>query len=617
MKYLYSGAMSETPPSLRRLVRPGDVPRRSGAVRRFLAVPLLGILFAAAALLAPALASAATSTTLTAVGTSDVSDSGLMQNVIQPEFHAAYPQFTFKYIGTATGEAITDVETGSEGASILIVHAASIENQFVADGFSYLPAGLAIFRNDFVFAGPVTDPAGVSKNAPNNIVQAFADVATAGFNGGGAPKATFVARDSGSGTSVEEHSIWSLVGQQASPPPGLVLCTVPAAIGGGETPVKAGVVAASGDPCPAGGNDGLPPATDFPSWYIGTTTGQGPTVIATNACTGYASPVNTCYVLTDRGTFDYLSSGLDPAGAIPNLSILTRDNSAAAPGGAYKLINYFHAYIVNPAATVVGGTTKEPVNLAAAQDFVNFLTSPAVQSQLKYYLDGSPADNDPGGGPPFVADASPIITATGIPHNIGVGKSVTVTGSVTNAEVGYPVLAGKTVTLDEIEAGLPVAVASGKTNATGDYKIAFVPTSSGSYQVSTGQITQIENATLSPVYSDILSPGASTAAKLTVKGLGTSGSIGFKKVTVKRGALTVTGTLVPPPSTKGARIELLALRTGGASFKEVGHTSLGTDKTTFKIKAKLARGFRWVLQLEYVQKGHTSVYSKVRSIAVH
>jgi hypothetical protein len=74
---------------------------------------------------------------------------------------------------------------------------------------------------------------------------------------------------------------------------------------------------------------------------------------------------------------------------------------------------------------------------------------------------------------------------------------------------------------------------------------------------------------------------------------------------------------VPPPSTKGARIELLALRTGGASFKEVGHTSLGTDKTTFKIKAKLARGFRWVLQLEYVQKGHTSVYSKVRSIAVH
>ncbi len=30
------------------------------------------------------------------IGTSDVSDSGLIQNVIEPDFHAAYPQFTFK-----------------------------------------------------------------------------------------------------------------------------------------------------------------------------------------------------------------------------------------------------------------------------------------------------------------------------------------------------------------------------------------------------------------------------------------------------------------------------------------------------------------------------------------
>jgi ABC-type tungstate transport system permease subunit len=607
--------MSQPFPSPCRLVRPSDLRGRPGVLRRLLAVPVLGLLIAAGLMLAPALASADTSSTLTAVGTSDVSDSGLMQDVIQPEFHAAYPQFTFKYIGTATGEAITDVETGSEGASILIVHAASIENQFVADGYSYLPYGLAIFRNDFVFAGPAGDPAGVSGNAANNIVQAFADVATAGYNGGGTPKATFIARDSGSGTSVEEHGIWTLVGQMASPPPGLTLCAVPAAIGGGETPVKPGVVAASGDPCPAGGNDGLPPATDFPSWYIGTTIGQGPTVLAANACAGYASAAGTCYVLTDRGTFDYLSSGLDPAGSIPGLTILTRDNSATAPGGTYKLINYFHAYIVNPAKTVAGGTTKEPVNLAAAKDFVNFLTSPAFQSQLKYYLDGSPPDNDLG-GPPFVADASPIITEKGIPHNNGVGKRLTVTGSVTNAEVGYPVLAGKTVAIDEIEAGLPVAVASAKTNAAGHYRIRFVPTSSGLYQVSTGQITQIENKTLSPVYGDILSPAASTAVQLTVRGLGTSTSVTFQKVTVKNGALKVTGTLKPPTIGKGTRIELLAVRAGVVS-KEVGHASLGTGKTKFTIKAKLARGFQWVLQLEYVQKGHTSVYSKLRSIAVH
>ncbi len=53
---------------------------------------------AAVAAVAPAAASADSSTSLTVIGTSDVSDSGLMQNVIEPAFHAAYPQFTFKYI---------------------------------------------------------------------------------------------------------------------------------------------------------------------------------------------------------------------------------------------------------------------------------------------------------------------------------------------------------------------------------------------------------------------------------------------------------------------------------------------------------------------------------------
>src|ERR1700722_17387814 len=104
-------------------------------------LPRRALLLASAALLSlvllPALAQADTSSTLTVVGTSDVSDSGLMANLIQPAFTAAYPQYTFKYIGTATGTAITDAETGSVGASVLLVHAASLENQFVSGGYSY------------------------------------------------------------------------------------------------------------------------------------------------------------------------------------------------------------------------------------------------------------------------------------------------------------------------------------------------------------------------------------------------------------------------------------------------------------------------------------------------
>ncbi len=50
-------------------------------------------------MIAPAMASADTSSTLTVIGTSDVSDSGLMPNVIQPGFQKQFPQYAFKYIG--------------------------------------------------------------------------------------------------------------------------------------------------------------------------------------------------------------------------------------------------------------------------------------------------------------------------------------------------------------------------------------------------------------------------------------------------------------------------------------------------------------------------------------
>ena len=88
-------------------------------------------------MLVPTLASADTSSTLTVIGTSDVSDSGLIPNLIGPQFQQAYPQFTFKYIGTASGTAISSAETGSMGASALIVHAPTLENQFVPGQFSY------------------------------------------------------------------------------------------------------------------------------------------------------------------------------------------------------------------------------------------------------------------------------------------------------------------------------------------------------------------------------------------------------------------------------------------------------------------------------------------------
>jgi ABC-type tungstate transport system permease subunit len=564
-----------------------------------LAVPLA----AAALLLSPACAAADSSSSLTVVGTSDVSDSGLIANLIQPDFTAEYPQYAFKYIGHSSGVAISDAESGAVGASVLIVHAASLENQFVASGYSYENGyGYAIFRNDFVFAGPAGDPAGVGANASNNIAQAFADVAAAGIAG----KATFVSRGGTPGTTVEEHAIWALVQSSNLAPAGLLLCAVSATNGGGESPIAPGNgVTADGQPCPSGG-DFSASSAGLPSWYVVTGLEQGPNVIDANACTGYSSGANTCYVLSDRGTYDYLASGTDPAGTIPNLRILTRGpQPASAPGGVDELINYFHAYIINPSMP------NESINLPAAEAFINMLTSASFQSQLKTYLDdtGDPA------GPPFVADASPQISEIGLPTTAYAGKKVTVTGSVTNSEIGYPAVVAQTVSVDEIVAGVPVVAAGAKTSSTGSFSITFTPKSSGSYQVSTGQISQVENSSLSPVFGDILSPAATTPVYLTLLGGPTAHSLGISLISHRGGNLSVTAKLSPAPVESGAKVMLLALNLTSGAEKQIGSFGVPEGRTKFTIKAKLASG-RYVLQLKFTQKGQTSIYSGLKQVAV-
>ena len=150
--------MLKTPFTPGRPARPRHFRARAEAARKLPSALLLGVLAAAVMLMAPALANADTSSTLTVIGTSDVSDSGLIPNVIQPGFTKAFPQFTFKYIGTGTGNAIAQAESGAAGASNLIVHAASLENQFVSGGYSFEQYGRALWTNDFVLASNRSGP---------------------------------------------------------------------------------------------------------------------------------------------------------------------------------------------------------------------------------------------------------------------------------------------------------------------------------------------------------------------------------------------------------------------------------------------------------------------------
>jgi tungstate transport system substrate-binding protein len=576
----YIGAMNQTL----------AIPRRPrGSAPRLLAAPVLGLLAAAVMLLAPSLASADSGATLSVVGTSDVSDSGLMGNLIQPQFSAAYPQFTFKYTGSATGTAIGNAETGTGGPSVLIVHAASLENQFVAGGFSYNNQyGNAIFRNDFVLAGPTADAshANVAANGANNIAQAFADIAAAGV--ATPSNATFFTRGGGTtapGTVVAEHQYWQLVNTAGLTPAGVSLCTVSAADGGGMSPINTTVQPTSGQPCPDGGTVSAP--ANLPSWYKINSGNQAANVVATNACTGTGVVASGCYSLTDRGTYDYLASGTDPAGSIPNLKIVTRDNSAAAPGGANALINYFHVYIINP------NKPGEQVNLPAAQDFVNFLTSPIVQARLSGYL----PTVDPG-GPPFVADASPTITAAGFPSTATAGTPVTVTGQVIQNEIGYPAISGQTVSIDQVKGVTPISVGSGKTDASGHYSITFTPPSSGSYQVATGAISQIEDATLSPAYGDILSPGASPASSVTVNAMAK-----ITKTTTTSNSVTLLGTVGPAAVDSNAKVTLFARKKSSkGAFKTIGTNSVAAGKSAFSLTGKLAIG-AWTVKVQYADTG--------------
>src|SRR3984893_17879511 len=194
--------------------------------------------------------------TLTVVGTSDVQDSGLMPLLVAPMFQKAFPQYTLKYVSVGTGVAINDAESGV--ASALLVHAASLENQFVAQGFSKEPYGRAIFYGDYVLLGPASDPAGVLNNAPHEIAGAVARIASAGVAG----KADFVSRGGTPGTTVQEHAIWAL----DAGTPGLTLCNVSTANGGGEAP------STGSGPCPT--------TTSNPPWYHTTGLTQGPNVEA-------------------------------------------------------------------------------------------------------------------------------------------------------------------------------------------------------------------------------------------------------------------------------------------------------------------------------------------------
>lgn len=409
--------------------------------------------------------------TLTVVGTSDVFDSNLVQSVIKPGFEAANPGITLNYVSRGTGAAIAYAEAGS--ASALIVHAASLENQFVDQGYSLEQYGRAIFWGDYVLLGPQSDPAGVlTGGTANDIVGAFEKVAAAGAAG----NANFVSRGGTPGTTVQEHLLWALSD-------GVPTCTVSDLNGGGTAPSTT-----TGD-CPT--------TPTNPDWYHTTGLTQGPNIQNADAC-NYTG--GNCYVFTDRGTYQYLKS----QGSITsNLRIVTRNNAAGAPGGTTALVNSFHAYGINSAK--FAGNPNVKINTTGARKFLSWITSPAAQSAIGAYL----ANDTASGGAPFIPDAAPRITTTTLPGSVAAGSSFTLTAAVRNVVPGTPALVNKTVSLlftPSAAGAATTTIATAKTNSLGKVVFTVRPTETGKYSISTKLITQIEDDSLTPPFGDLLVP---------------------------------------------------------------------------------------------------------------
>lgn len=102
-----------------------------------------------------------------------------------------------EYLGAGTGKAI-EMSKGGD-FDLVLVHAKSLEEQFIADGYG--TNRIPVMYNDYVIIGPANDPAGI-KGMP------FADALKAIMES----QATFISRADKSGTNVKEIELWEAAG---------------------------------------------------------------------------------------------------------------------------------------------------------------------------------------------------------------------------------------------------------------------------------------------------------------------------------------------------------------------------------------------------------------------
>jgi tungstate transport system substrate-binding protein len=128
--------------------------------------------------------------------TTSTENSGLLAELLPP-FEEAN-DCKVDVIAVGTGKAIKLGETGD--VDVILVHARSKEDKFVADGYGVDRRD--VMYNDFVILGPASDPAGIA--SAKDAAEAMRKIA--------ATQATFVSRGDDSGTHTREKQLWQAAG---------------------------------------------------------------------------------------------------------------------------------------------------------------------------------------------------------------------------------------------------------------------------------------------------------------------------------------------------------------------------------------------------------------------
>lgn len=132
--------------------------------------------------------------------TTSTENSGLL-NFLLPAF-TAQTGLKVHVIAVGTGKALELAKNGD--VDVTLVHARLSEDKFVADGHGVNRRD--VMHNDFLIAGPVSDPAGIK--GTKNLTAALKKIVDT--------KARFISRGDNSGTDQMEQRYWKEIGAKPS-----------------------------------------------------------------------------------------------------------------------------------------------------------------------------------------------------------------------------------------------------------------------------------------------------------------------------------------------------------------------------------------------------------------